>query len=139
MTKFRFDRRRLSGPLLCLLCICPLAFSSCKPSTPMGTVKGTVTLDDKPYADAAVVFLSPTSGQASSADLQAGGMFQLPAPLPTDTYIVFLSPKVGNPTDEPKPVSIDASVPDKYWNEASSDIKIEVKEGENNVQVQLKK
>ncbi len=139
MIMSRFDLRRLSWPLLCLLCVWQFTGSGCAKPKPMGTVKGTVTLDDKPYADAAVVFLSLTSGQASSAGIRAGGAFQLPSPLPTDTYTVYLAPKVGAPTDEPKPVSIDASVPDKYWSEASSDIKIDVREGENDVRVQLKK
>ena len=139
MTKSVFDLRRFSGHLLCVLCLCTAMFAGCGKSKPMGTVKGTVTLDGQPYADASIVFLSLTSGQAASVDIQAGGTFQLPSPLPADTYTVYLAPKAGNPSDEPKPVSIDATVPDKYWNEAASDIKIEVKEGENNVQVPLKK
>ena len=140
MPKFAFDLRRLPGRLLFVLCLCPAIFAGCGPAKkPMGTVKGTVTLNGQPYADASVVFLSLTSGQAASVDIQAGGTFQLPSPLPADSYTVYLAPKAGNPSDEPKPVSIDAAVPDKYWNEAASDIKIEVKEGENNVQVELKK
>jgi hypothetical protein len=105
----------------------------------MGMVKGTVTLDGQPYADAAVVFLSMNSGQGASADIQAGGTFQLSSALPVDTYTVYLAPKAVDASDEPKPVKIDEGVPDKYWSEAASDIKIEVKEGENDVQVQLKK
>ena len=139
MTISTFNFRRLSWPLLCLLCVWQFTFSGCDKSKPMGTVKGTVTLDGKPYADASVVFLSLKSGQASSADIQAGGTFQLPSPLPVDTYTVYLAPKAEATSDEPKPVKIDEGVPDKYWSEAASDIKIEVKEGENDVQVQLKK
>jgi hypothetical protein len=139
MLRFSFDFRQFTRHLLLVLCLCPAMLAGCGSSKPMGTVKGTVTLNGQPYADASVVFLSLTSGQASSVDIQAGGTFQLPAPLPADTYTVYLAPKAGNPSDEPKPVSIDAAVPDKYWNEAASDIKIEVKEGENNVQVELKK
>lgn len=129
----------MTWSLSCIVCIASLTAAGCKPTEPMGTVKGVVKLNDEPYDDAAVVFLSLQSGQALSADIQAGGTFQLPAPLPTDTYTVYLAPKIAASTDEPKPVSIDAAVPDKYWSEAASDIKIEVKEGENDVQVLLKK
>lgn len=139
MTKSALSLHRLPGHLLVLVCLASFTFAGCEKSKPMGTVKGTVMLNGAPYADAAVIFLSLTTGQAASADIQAGGTFQLPAPLPTDTYTVYLAPKTADASDEPKPVSIDQSVPDKYWNEAASDIKIEVKEGENDVKVELKK
>lgn len=139
MGKRRLGHQALTWSLSCIVCVCALTAVGCKPTQPMGIVKGVVKLNDEPYDDAAVVFLSLQSGQALSADIQAGGTFQLPAPLPTDMYTVYLAPKIAASTDEPKPVSIDAAVPDKYWSEAASDIKIEVKEGENDVQVLLKK
>ena len=139
MTKFVSSSPHLPRRLFVLLCLALFAFAGCGSSKPMGTVKGTVTLNGAPYADAAVIFLSLTTGQAASADIQAGGAFQLPTPLPTGTYTVYLAPKVAEASDQPKPVSIDRTVPDKYWNEAASDIKIEVKEGENDVKVELKK
>ncbi len=140
MFRFAFSLQRGPNRLaLALLCVALVTCLGCGSSKPVGMVKGTVTLDGQPYADAAVVFLSMNSGQGGSADIQAGGTFQLPSPLPVDTYTVYLAPKAADASDEPKPVTIDAAVPDKYWNEAASDIKIEVKEGENNVQVPLKK
>jgi len=113
--------------------------AGCGSSKSTGTVKGSVTLGGAPYADAAVVFLSMDTGQGSSVDIQSGGSFELPEPIPTGTYTVYLAPKAAEAGDQPKPVSIDQAVPDKYWNEAASDIKIEVKEGENSVTVELKK
>jgi hypothetical protein len=139
MTNFVFALQRLPVPLLVLSCLVFAATAGCGSSKPMGTVKGTVTLDGTPYAEAAVIFLSLTTGQAASADIQAGGAFELPAPLPTGTYTVYLAPKAAGAADEPKPVSIDQAIPDKYWNEAASDIKIDVKDGENDVKVELKK
>ncbi len=111
----------------------------CGSSKPTGTVKGTVTLNGAPYADAGLVFLSMETGQGGAVDIQAGGTFELAEPLPTGTYTVYLSPKAAEAGDQPKPVSIDRAVPDKYWNEASSDLKIEVKEGENTIPLDLKK
>jgi hypothetical protein len=52
---------------------------------------------------------------------------------------MYLAPKVAGATEEPTAVAIDQTVPTKYWNEASSDIKIDIVEGENNVSVPLTK
>ena len=139
MSKSGFGLRRFPGWLLFVFCLAPALLAGCGSSKPVGSVKGTVTLNGQPYADAAVAFLSLETGQAASADIQPGGTFQLEKPLPTGSYTVYLAPKVGPQSDEPKPVSIDKAVPDKYWSEASSDIKVDVKEGDNDVQVQLNK
>jgi hypothetical protein len=132
-------RRCLRQLSLVLLSVCLVACLGCGSSTPTGTVKGTVTLNGAPYADAAVIFLSLKTGQGDSTDIQAGGTFQLPTPLQTGTYTVYLAPKAVEASEQPTPVSIDQTVPEKYWNEAASDIKIEVNEGENDVKVELKK
>ncbi len=103
-------------------------------STPEGTVQGKVTLNGAPYTntEVAVVFLSLDSGQAGSADIQSDGTFRIETPLPVGTYTVLLGPKVGEDTAEaPTPETNDQAVPEKYWNEASSDISIEVVEGKN--------
>lgn len=138
MSGITLQRFRSHG-LLLILFVC-VAVLGCGPSEgPTGTVKGTVTLDGEAYSNAAVVFLSPTTGQGGSADVGATGAFTLPEPIPVGSYTVFLAPKSVDESNEPAPVSIDQSVPDKYWNEADSDITIEVAEGENNVTVALTK
>ena len=111
--------------------------AGCGKTDPVGTVEGTVTLNGEPYSDAAVIFLSMVTGQGGTADIGPGGSFKIATPLPVGTYIVYLAPKMGEPTGEAQPVTIDQSVPDKYWNEAASDISINVSEGPNSVQVQL--
>ena len=123
-----------------LACLVSALFVGCGETTSTGTVRGKVTLDDAPYADAAVVFMSADSGQAGSADIQADGTFSIETPLPVGSYVVFLAPKSAaseEGMDEPVEVSIDESVPEKYWNEATSDISIDVVEGDNDVTVPL--
>lgn len=122
----------------CLL----LAVACSSPSQPTGTVRGTVTLGDAPYDKAAVMLFSPTTGPVGIADLQPGGTFAMIDPIPVGTYTVYLAPKSvdsGDGSAQPMAVTIDESVPDKYWNEASSDVSIEVKEGPNEVTVKLVK
>ncbi len=109
-------------------------------SKPTGTVSGTVTLDGKPYVDASVIFFSPATGQGGSANINPDGTFQLPKPIEVGEYIVYLAPRLEeDPAAEPKPVSIDSTVPEKYWSEATSDIRCEIKAGANQVPVELRR
>ncbi len=84
-----------------------------------------------------------TSGDHGKAPIQTDGTFRIGKELPVGEYTVYLAPKStgsGEKDDgQPQAVTMDTSVPDKYWNEASSDIKIEVKEGKNDVVVKLVK
>lgn len=107
---------------------------------PTGTVTGTVQLDGKPYSDADVIFLSLDSGKGATGAVQADGSFTLSDPIPVGIYQIFLAPKAPpEGQDEPTPVKIDQSVPDKYWNESSTDLSTQITEGENTVLVELKK
>jgi hypothetical protein len=95
-------------------------------------------LDDEPYANAAVVLLGMDSGQAGTADIQSDGTFSIVDALPVGRYTVYLAPKAAaTNTEEATPVSIDTTVPDKYWSEMS-DIQVDVAEGPNEIVVPLK-
>lgn len=111
----------------------------CGKSVPTGTVQGKVTLNGQPYDNAVVAFMCLDTGYVALADIQSEGAFVIAEPVPVGNYTVYLAPKADpGGGDEPRPVTIDQSIPDKYWNESSSDIKIDVKEGENDVAVELK-
>ena len=128
-------------PLLLAFAVSALIVG-CEEPVSTGTVRGKVTLDDAPYADGAVVFISPDTGQAGSADIQADGTFTIETPLPVGSYVVFLAPKSAaseEGMDEPVEVSVDESVPEKYLNEATSDIEFEIVEGQNDFHVELRK
>lgn len=134
--------RRLPWLPMLLACLVSALFAGCEERISTGNVRGKVTLDDAPYADAAVVFISPESGQAASADIQPDGTFTIETPLPVGSYVVFLAPKSAESEegmDEPVEESVDESVPEKYLNEATSDISIEIVEGQNDVTVPLRK
>jgi hypothetical protein len=65
-------------PCLVVACLC-LMFSGCSGSSdrpPLGLVKGTVTLDGKPFANVMVVF-KPDEGRAASALTNANGEYEL--------------------------------------------------------------
>ncbi|MGB9690319.1 carboxypeptidase regulatory-like domain-containing protein [Thermogutta sp.] len=106
---------------------------------PKGIVQGKIIFKGRPYTEASVVFLNRATGQGGSANIEADGSFKLPKPIEVGTYIVYLAPKMENdPAAEPKPVSIDKSVPEKYWSEATSDIQFEVQKGLNEFIIELK-
>jgi hypothetical protein len=106
---------------------------------PKGSVEGKVIFNGQPYTEAAVVFLNQETGQGGSANIQPDGSFRLPEKVEIGNYIVYLAPKLEeNPAAEPKPVSIDRTVPEKYWSESTSDIRVEVKTGSNQFTIELK-
>lgn len=126
---------------LLVSCCISLALVGCSNPNPVGTVKGTATVKGKPYSKAAVMFVSLETGHGASGDLDAEGKFQLSDPLPVGKYTVYFAPKSIAPEDAtaaPIPMQMDKVVPDKYWSESSSDIKVDVKEGANEVPVEIK-
>jgi hypothetical protein len=84
-------------------------------------------------------FSQSSDWSGGSANIESDGSFRLPEPIEVGTYIVYLAPKMENdPTAEPKPVSIDKSIPEKYWSESTSDIRVEVQKGSNEFTIELK-
>jgi hypothetical protein len=139
-----YKRRRLSGMVLTYLLIAgALSLAGCssgEPPKPTGTVKGTVSFDGKPYTNASVVFISLQTGQAGSANISEDGSFRVLNPLWTGTYQVFLAPKLDEAAaTDATPVYIDEAVPEKYWNETTTDIICTLNEGENTFAVELQK
>jgi hypothetical protein len=102
-------------------------------------VHGKVLLNDAPYSDASVVFTCLDTGRGGVAPIQADGTFRIATPLPIGTYKVYLEPKaIEDEGEQPTPVYMSDEIPAKYQNETSSDISIEVVEGDNDVTVPLK-
>lgn len=126
-----------------LACLVSALVVGCDSTPPTGTVKGTVTLDGEIYTNVntAVVLIGVESGQAGQANIQADGTFSIENPLPLGTYTAFLTPVLPGVDEseehEPKEVPKDPSVPEKYWNEGSSDLKAEVVAGENDVKLEI--
>lgn len=125
--------------VLVALAVLVVSLSGCGQTDPTGTVKGVATLDGQPYSNAALILLHNTTGDGANVDLQADGSFAVPTPLKTGEYTVYLSPKAGSSTGEPVPVTTDTAVPDDYWNEAASPLRITVNSGENDVKLEMKK
>ena len=112
-------------------------------ANPTGSVSGTVTLDEAPFSgDSSVVLMCLDTGQAGSADIQSDGTFRLEKRLPVGTYVAFISPKSSSAEamgDQPVEATVDEAVPKKYRSETTTDVKIDIVEGKNDVVVAMKK
>ena len=140
MSRLSKRRRNLYCHASCLVALVLLVCAGCGKSEPMGTVQGKVLLNDTPYSNAAVVFTSLDTGRGGVATIQDDGTFRIETPLLVGTYKVYLEPKaIEEETERPQPTSEDRNVPAKYWDEYSSDISIDIVEGENEVTVTLEK
>ncbi|WP_339735431.1 hypothetical protein [uncultured Gimesia sp.] len=92
-------------------------------------VSGTVTLNGKPVSGGEVGFFSLQFGMAGQAALDKDGKFKLSDPIaPGDYRIYFLSGN-GQPL---------RGMPVKYMSETSSDYSVAVKDGENQLVIEIK-
>ena len=124
--------------LLAMLLI--VVMVGCDKGPPTGTLKGNVTLDGEPYTGSALIIID--AGQGASVNIQEDGTFEVEDPLLVGTYKVYLAPPIEDlMAEEAKPTAmpLDVRVPAKYKNESSTDIEINVVEGENDVLIDLKK
>ena len=131
MMKFmnQFGAALLAAVLLC----------GCGPDAPpQGTLSGSVTINGKVYdGPLDLIVMSMKTGEGGSTAIQSDGTFTFDKPFVTGEYTVYVAPS-SPPEAEQQAVSvkIDKSIPDEYWNE-SSPIKINIKEGENNVKIKI--
>lgn len=113
--------------------------AGCTKSEPMGMVQGKVTLNGQPFSNARLNFISSTTGMASAADIESDGSFKVATPMKAGTYTVFLAPKSEADPDHPTAgTGPDPKVPQAYWNQSSSPIKVEIKAGPNDIPIDLK-
>jgi hypothetical protein len=85
---------------------------------------GTVTVNGKAVTRGTVALYSLQSGASAEATLDRGGKFKLTDPLAPGQYTVFLSRTAG--------------VPEKFLSETSSDYTVTLKEGANELVIDLK-
>ena len=110
----------------------------------LASVRGTVTYKGKPVPNGTVTFI-PASGQHATGEIRPDGSYTLTSFRPGDgaipgTYkvvVVAIQDMTGRlPEDRtPLPPPI---VPNKYTSIATTDISVEVKEGENQIDLPLR-
>tara|TARA_R110002095_G_scaffold199534_1_gene179377 strand:+ start:52675 stop:53049 length:375 start_codon:yes stop_codon:yes gene_type:complete len=124
--------------VVCLTCLLSGCGETQAESKPMGTVTGSVSLKGNPLTDCRVNFISEQVGAGAGGDLQSDGSFTLDGPVPAGNYSVFISlPENFTPAQAQAKSGL-SNVPKKYLSQSTTDLKADLKEGENNVSFDLK-
>jgi hypothetical protein len=109
------------------------------------TVKGTVSLDDKPLDGGSVVFYPKAPGPLAYSDISPDGSYELRtasrAGLVPATYVAIVSYRSGLPSSGMTLRQIQAleKVPIRYCDKDTSDLHEDVKPGKNSIDLKLTK
>jgi hypothetical protein len=122
-----------------------------------GHITGRLTLDGKPMAPGhGVVFMEPIKGFLAYGETDSNGNFEVNSwnngAMPVGPYRVQIGPPASPPPraemtseerfenpDEYEPVAPAREFPQKYLNFDSSELRFEIKSGENHFEIDLKK
>jgi hypothetical protein len=109
-------------------------------------VHGKVTLNGQPLSEGQVNFYSGTTGVGSDVSVKPDGTYALPQPIAVGDYVIYVTPPVPVPDDPgpdaPAAPSVEhkgprAVIPGRYRTEATSPLKSTVKEGANEIAIEL--
>ncbi len=129
-------------PLL-LLAAC---LAGCGRGEPVGRVFGTVKFQGQPVTEGIILFRNPAKAVYMTAALQADGSYEVAwrgeKGLPLGTYEAMVNPPLVDapmgPALEPPKLKPYPNIPEKYRSFTTSGLKLEVKEGENPFDVDMK-
>jgi hypothetical protein len=127
-------------PALALLCL-----AGCRSgNAPTGQVAGTVTFEGKAVPQGRVTFQHPDTGYSDEALLNKDGTFAIQAPMPVGDYKVYIIPLVvREQVDRRGPeVGVEqkaADIPEKYRTIGGTDLTATVKEGKNDIVLNMKR
>lgn len=105
------------------------------------TVAGTVKFQERPITGGQLLLFCAPLGIAASAPIGPDGSFKLDGPVRAGNYVVTIRPPAAPPpiptgaAPPPQPASY---VPEKYRNDKTSDLKVDVVAGENNFELVLR-
>lgn len=107
---------------------------------PAGTVAGKVTMKGNPVGAGSVNFLS-ASGTAAMAKIDESGSFKIDGSLDAGDYKVYLLPPVPEPVPPgtKRPPTGKFEVPQKYRDPSTSGLTAQVKEGANDIPIEIGK
>jgi hypothetical protein len=117
-----------------------VAVCGCGPKgPPMGTVSGKLTIGGAaPTEPTRVTFINNSIGQGAGGTVGNDGSYSLEAPLPPAEYTVFVSKVLsdtGGPVSTAKELLM--SVPKEFRSEETSPLKHAVKEGKNEINIEI--
>ena len=120
------------------------SLTGCGASESLGTVRGNVTSDGQPVAEATISFRNTETGESASAQLDASGAYQITGAGGVDpgTYkVIILPPEVevslgpnSPPTTRQKEMP---NLPKRYRSIQTTPLSAEVGNGENEINFEL--
>ena len=116
--------------IVLLFFVAPLfMFNGCsrKPEPPAGELLGKVFSNDVLVGDCQVAIYNPTSMLSLGARVDGQGEFTIPK-IPLGEYVVTFAQMSSNSAKNPP---FDKRIPQKYRDRKTTDLKVEIKEGEN--------
>lgn len=129
--------------LLLSLTIAVAGMSGCGSAdaeTVTGSVRGTVVIGGKPLTQGSLQLYNTLTGNGASFLVDASGTFSSHMPVVADEYTVYVGPgssppeSGGGPPTMPK---MPANVPRKYQSFSTSDKKVTISEGENEIKIEF--
>lgn len=105
------------------------------------TVEGTVKFQERPITGGQVSMFCAEKGIGATASLGPNGVFKIEGPVRAGNYVVTILPPPGPPplpTGSAPPQQTASYVPEKYRNEKTSDLKVDVVPGENHFDLILR-
>ncbi len=121
--------------LLSVACI-----TGCGGAQGMGSISGKVTLKGEPVTTGRIGFLSKETGKGAAGDISSTGEFEINSSLPAGTYTVTVNPPSPKPPQEGEPVTKPPNpkgFPKKFRSSETSDLKVEVKSGSNQLEIDM--
>ncbi|MEQ8854805.1 hypothetical protein [Gimesia sp.] len=135
---------KLSTYPFCLFLGSVLLLSGCggTDTPPAGEVTGKVTLEGEALQEGVVSFYSAKLGSGGSAEITTEGTYTLSEPLQTGQYAVTVLPPPEPPPQDlvPQDVKVDdAKFPARYRDPQKSNLTLEIVEGDNIFDIDMKK
>lgn len=127
-------------PGLCMFlsALVTLGLAGCGSKRPEGTLTGLVTYKGQPVTKGEVQLYS-TLGAGATAPLDGSGRFTVDGLMPAGDYQVCVVPEILHPNpNAPKQVTKSADIPKKARDLRTSGLSIQLKEGKNDVVLELK-
>lgn len=120
-----------------MICLAMVIVAGCGNEHPVGTVHGTVTYKGQPLTEGVLYVYNQKTAEAGEGKI-AEGKFKLLNELSVGTYVAYVTsipPPPPNPDNPPANLlgKFPKDLPAKYQREDKSDLRIEVKEGDNDV------
>jgi hypothetical protein len=118
----------------------------CERPEPLGRIRGKVTFQDAPVTEGLIVFSNAKKGVFMTAALNKDGTYVVTSAagkgLPLGHYQVMITPPIDEPklgpNFEPPPIKPFPNIPARYRDVKTSDLALDVKEGDNVLDANMK-